>query len=169
MRLRHGFLSLVLLTLGGCGELVEDTGQACLVPKDVTCTCAIPEDVACEYPWIPWDMGPLPLEQWVICEGQYSVGAEYEIEAMLRSPGGGPATDEQCSVDVEGKRLIVSSSYRQLPDRDDAVEQAVVVSCEVPTTLDAGTWTLQFGTAEVEFEVGGDEVQDMACALSRYN
>jgi hypothetical protein len=133
------FSPFMALALGGC-ELVKNTGEVCVVPKDVMCD----------------DHG---------CEGHYPADTAFEVEALLYEGGQGYSTHEKCTVEVDGHHLIVEGSFWHEREKDAIVEPPAVANCEVPP-LAAGTWTLEFGGGEVEFEVGSDELQPMACAVS---
>jgi hypothetical protein len=160
-------LALLSLALAGC-ELVKNTGEACLVPKDLMCTCLHDYgEGACEYAEIPWggESFDLPIEASYTCEGTYPANTALELEVLLYTGGNGYGVKEKCKVKVEGKRLTVEARFWHEPEQDAIREPAVLATCDVPP-LAAGTYSLEFGGTEVEVEVGTDEIQDMACALS---
>lgn len=156
-----------LLILAGAGagcELVKNTGQVCLVPKNVQCTCengtdGLDEDYECG----------LPSEYYTQdfdCDGTYPADVSYEIDARLYTGGNGYAVKETCKVTVDGERLRVKAKFWHKAEQDAIVEPPAYTTCEVGP-LAAGTYVLEYGDNQAEVEIGDDStVQPMVCVES---
>jgi hypothetical protein len=145
--------SLMGFSLTACTELVEDTGRACVIPQDLICECSGGEPC-----------GPqlaVYNSQSFVCEGHYLANQALEVTAALRLQALTPGSDAQCVVEVVDRRIEVSASYREHPERD-RVESGVEAHCVVPP-LEPGTWTLVYDGLEQTFVVGEDAPQPMAC------
>lgn len=153
---------LLPLVLGSCSELVVDTGEVCLVPKEIECECEFPvEGFSCSL-----DEGPLVEGQPILCTGTYPADQSYEIRAFLYEGGGGYSKKEKCKVEIDGSKLMVRGRFWHAPEQDAIVEPGAVASCEVGP-LAAGTWTIEYGGRSIEVEIGdADTVQEMVCVES---
>jgi hypothetical protein len=141
-------------------ERYEDTGRACVVPRDVECFLSFSDESDTGLEMEYCDLWSNSCD----CEGLYPANEAYELHAYMSSGGGGYTKKAKCSVELVGDHhLSVEGSYKQLPERDAIVEPAAEASCTTPV-LAAGIWTLSYGDGEVMFRVGDDEVQQMACA-----
>lgn len=158
------FVVAGLLSLASC-EVVKNTGQVCLIPKDALCTCMnetggeVGTDFECALP------SEYSTEDFA-CEGTYPADVTYEIDARLYEGGNGYAVKEKCKVEVDGDRLRVSAKFRHKPEQDAIVEPPAYTTCEVGP-LAAGTYVLEYGDNEAKVEIGDDStIQRMVCVES---
>lgn len=151
--MRYAFLILPIAALvTSCGELVEDTGRACIVPEDLECTC---DDV---------DQGcPPPL--YGECTGEYVEGLAHEVRVWL-GPGYGDSWDIECEATITGEReLTVTASFKWKEDNEHDGEPDIIATCETPP-LEAGLWTMHYGDGEARVQVESGTLAWPRCADS---
>lgn len=167
----HG--AMVVVTVGvmvagpfgltGCnGELVEDTGYACIVTGQTEC------------PECYGDITHTVCEGWLANHGpvwaDYCSDAPIEpmtphrVEVVL-GDGRGESWDIQCSIEEVGDReLEVRASYRWREHRDHQGRGALIAICETPP-LEPGEWKMRYADGTVAFVVGS-EPEPIACVHS---
>ncbi|MFV8749296.1 hypothetical protein ACNOYE_01965 [Nannocystaceae bacterium ST9] len=152
------FASLVTLVLAcNQGELVEDTGYACVISEPFECVCreGVPSDVCL--------LDPLDYLN-SICTGPLPPDTRLSIEVWL-GHGQGDSWDIECEAEpVGGNVLEIHAHYRWKQDQDADGEPDVIASCQTPP-LSAGVWTLRYGEGERHFTVS-PESQNTPCVES---
>ena len=143
---RASVIGLALMFLDCTGELVVDTGDACLIP----------EGAACSYGYSGAPDGDCTL-------GDVPDGAQLEV--VVFNPGTGHSWDIECSAEIVGEReLEISGSFRWKPDQEHDGEPPVIANCTTPP-LSAGEWTIRYGTATAKAYVPSQDVE-AACLSS---
>ena len=152
--MRHSCLILpIALLLMSCGELVEDTGKACVMPQDFECTCDADVDEGCS--------PPLYGE----CTGEFVDGLAHEVQVWL-GYGRGDSWDIECEATITGElELTVTASFRWKQDQDADGEPDIIATCETPP-LSAGLWTVRYGDGESRLTVGSGTERAAVCVDS---
>ena len=143
----------LLVALAGCTELIEDSGRACVVPREVACDCAEGEPCGPELAILNSESG--------LCEGLYPPDTELQLDVYMRGQSWAPSSDAQCAIEIVDRQIVVRASYRESTVRHTS-DNWVFETCAVPP-LDLGTWTLVYGGEEADFVVGEPAPQTMAC------
>jgi hypothetical protein len=131
--------SMLCLVLSmACGEVVHDTGTACVMPQT----------------WIECEDGATggPIDGYD-CSGEYVDGHAHEVQVWL-GYGTGDSWDIGCEATVTGSQeLSITASFRWKPDQERDGEPDVIAGCETPA-LSSGTWTVRYGEGEGQLDVG---------------
>lgn len=151
--MRHTYLILpTALMLLSCGELVEDTGRACVVPEELDCACD-DDEAGCA--------PPLYGE----CTGQYVDGLAHEVQVWL-GYGRGDSWDIECEATITGDHeLTVTASFKWKKDQDADGEPDVIATCETPP-LSEGLWQVYYGDGVSRLTVGSEMTRDTVCVDS---
>jgi hypothetical protein len=153
--MRHNYLILPIaaLLLLSCGELVEDTGTACVVPQEPDCVCEEDVDIGCR--------PPLYAE----CSGKFVDGLAHEVQIFL-GHGYGDSWDIECETRITGDHeLTVSASFKWKEDQDHDTEPDIIASCETPP-LSEGLWRVHYGEGVSRLTVGCGETRKAVCVNS---
>lgn len=144
-------VAVSFVALLGCSEVEVDTGRACVIPAEATCSdCFNPPFTICSFE--PTEEGD---EDWVdtCTPGELPADSALQIEVNF-GPGQGDSSDLECNVEQTAEReLVIHASYRWRNDGDADAEPNLYVACQTPP-LAAGSWTIHYGQNRRTIEVG---------------
>jgi hypothetical protein len=150
--MRYLILPAALLLLS-CGEVVEDTGTACVVPHELECVCDDDIDVGCDPPLYGQ------------CHGEYVDGRSHEVQVWL-GYGTGDSWDIECETTIIGDHeLSVTAGFRWKPDGDADGEPDIIATCETPP-LSEGLWRVHYGEGVSRLTVGSGDTRAAVCVDS---